>query len=219
MPNGGKEGYAVAYDKQGKEIYRGKLSRMHMIRSVEFKYHPNGAVSVAHERWHPDAGIQSGGTTFTFDENGNKTGQSEDLDPRNPLTYPGRFDRETVAPKEKPQPIVERVAVLYYTEVVVVNRTKKPIRLRVIDHQQKYIGRDQFLPTEIAAGDSLSGNQYRNVDQFGNHLGHLEFELSAKKEKWLKGVSLVTESPECMPLDTTHRQCFYRIVQTKNPID
>jgi hypothetical protein len=217
MPNGGKEGYAVAYDKQGKEIYRGKLSRMHMIRSVEFKYHPNGAVSVAHERWHPDAGIQSGGTTFTFDENGNKTGQSEDLDPRNPLTYPGRFDRETVSPKEKPQPIVERVAVLYYTEVVIVNRTKKPIRLRVIDHQQKYIGRDQFLTTEIAAGDSLGGNQYKNVDQFGNHLGHLEFELSAKKENWLKGVSLVTESPECMPLDTTHRQCFYRIVRTSKP--
>jgi hypothetical protein len=99
----------------------------------------------------------------------------------------------------------------------IVNRTKKPIRLRVIDHQQKYIGRDQFLPTEIAAGDSLGGNQYKNVDQFGNHLGHLEFELSAKKENWLKGVSLVTESPDCIPVDDIHRKCFYSIVRTSKP--
>lgn len=45
MPQASREGYAVAYDQQGKEIYRGVLSRMHMIRSVELKYHPNGAVS------------------------------------------------------------------------------------------------------------------------------------------------------------------------------
>lgn len=221
MPQASREGYAVAYDQQGKEIYRGVLSRMHMIRSVEFKYHPNGAVSVAHERWHPDAGIQSGGTTFRFDENGNKTGQSEDLDPRNPLTYPGKIKLEPHTPRPspvvEPKPVVERIAEIYMTEVVILNRTKKPISIRIIDHQQKYIGRDQFLPTEIAAGDSLEGGRFHHVDQFGSYHGLLEFELSAKKGKWLKGVSLSTETPDCKSIDATHRRCTYSIVRAIAP--
>jgi hypothetical protein len=240
MPQASREGYAVAYDQQGKEIYRGVLSRMHMIRSVEFKYHPNGAVSVAHERWHPDAGIQSGGTTFRFDENGIQTGKSEDLDPRNPLQHlsPERPDSDphptpltetkpAVTPgvlPDKPCPTLdpvvpkkERQALQFDTEVVILNRTKKPISIKIIDHQQKYIGRDQFLPAEIAAGDSLEGGHYHNVDQFGSSHGLLEFELSAKKEKWLKGVSLSTETPDCKSIDATLRRCTYSIVRAIAP--
>ncbi|MEY3443792.1 MAG: hypothetical protein RLZZ519_2073 [Bacteroidota bacterium] len=240
MPKASQEGYAVAYDQQGKEIYRGVLSRMHMIRSVEFKYHANGAISVAHERWHPDAGIQSGGTTFTFDENGLKTGESEDFDPRNPRKYlspsrpdsdprqkleegtppavsPGRLP-DTPCPTSEPNaPKKERAAALYETHVVIVNRTKKPISIRIIDHQQKYIGKDQFLPTEIAAGDSLEGGHYQNANQFGSSHGLLEFELSAKKEKWLKGVSLNTETPDCKLIDAMHRRCTHLIVRANAP--
>lgn len=90
LPQSGQKGYAVAYNRAGEEIYRQELSRMHMIQSVRFSYHPNGAVSVARYSWHPDAGIQSGGTTTTFDDQGNKTGESEDIDPHQPLKAPGR---------------------------------------------------------------------------------------------------------------------------------
>ncbi len=68
-----EQGYAKAWDCNGKLIYEKPVSRTGMISSVFFKYYDNGAVKSAEFSSHPDAGIQWYREWTSFNEEGTIT--------------------------------------------------------------------------------------------------------------------------------------------------
>ena len=215
------KGFAVAYDKSGKEIFRQTLSRHNMIQSVMFSYHPSGAVSVAHYTWHPDAGIQFGGTSTTFDDAGNKTGETKDINPDDPLEAPGHQEPNhpvpVPKPSEKPAPekifqqeIVEE-SPIYHTAYFVVNNTRKPIRVGFVQ------GQNQGDPHEIAPGDTLRAGEYIDAGQFGNAAERIHFAMSARNPKWLRNVAIEMQKPDVVALSDTDHKLFFKIAKTKMP--
>lgn len=91
-------GKAIAYNQKGEVIGEWKLSRMHMISSVQFSFYDNGGVKTARFSSHPDAGIQHYHSTTTYDENGNKTDFHEE-------DYDGKNYSPTVIVKDKNETI------------------------------------------------------------------------------------------------------------------
>jgi hypothetical protein len=223
-------GYAVAYNQGGKEIYRGELSIRNMIRGVQFQYHPNGAVSKAHATWHPDAGIQRGGTTYFFDDQGNATGKTEDIDPHHPLKVPSmRPSQEPdeqlppvvkpvvrpVTPPQPAKPEVVKEAPIYHTEYFIVNTTNKPLKLRIDDPQGKPIDGERFIAKEIAPGDTIKGGEFINAGFHGNPCDYVRFVVFAKKAKWSKDATIDCKQAVFREPNPAHREVFYFIRMSK----
>ncbi|MBK9190409.1 MAG: hypothetical protein IPM77_02320 [Crocinitomicaceae bacterium] len=85
------QGYAKAFNKEGKEIYAETTSRTGLISSVHFSYYESGAVKKAVYSSHPDAGIQWYRKYTEFDEDGNITNVTElsdDMTTTTVLTVP-----------------------------------------------------------------------------------------------------------------------------------
>jgi hypothetical protein len=109
-------GLTTAYDRSGKEIFRYGTRRIGGHASVNFSYHPNGAVSKAEASDAPDAGIQWYRSTTTFDEQGNQTGfwqqSHEDLTTLRFHTGPD-------------EPVLAHCQKLFTNEVFLVNATRQ----------------------------------------------------------------------------------------------
>ncbi len=71
-------GIARAFKIDGSVLEIWQISHMHVISSVQFTFHSNGAVHRAIYSSHPDAGIQWYRSETTFDMEGNKTGFFEE---------------------------------------------------------------------------------------------------------------------------------------------
>jgi len=71
------QGYAKAFNKEGKEIYAENTSRTGLLSSVQFSFYESGAVRKAEYNSHPDAGIQWYRKITEFDEDGNITNVME----------------------------------------------------------------------------------------------------------------------------------------------
>jgi hypothetical protein len=71
-------GIARAFKSDGSVMETWQISRMHVLSSVQFTFHSNGAVHRATYSSHPDAGIQWYRSETTFDIEGNKTGFFEE---------------------------------------------------------------------------------------------------------------------------------------------
>jgi adenine-specific DNA-methyltransferase len=82
------DGYAKAYNFEGKEIYHSYIRRFGGHASVSFKHHENGMVKEAYYSSHPDAGIQWYRSWTYFDEKGNKA-KKFDLSENNNLIIKG----------------------------------------------------------------------------------------------------------------------------------
>lgn len=227
------KGQATAFARGGKEIYRQQLSMRHLIQSVQFSYYDDGAVKSAHYSWHPDAGIQRGGNTTYFDPQGNVTSVVQDMDPHAPLTLPGGGGRTKpdverpgpVNPKPQPQPspktpqqevVVE--APIYQTEYFVVNTTKKPLALSLLDNQGKPLPPDKFKPQEIQPGDTLRGGSFINAGHHGNPCDYVQFRLSARRAKWVSGAGIDCKQAVFSEPRKEHRKVYYHIRQVKRPV-
>lgn len=130
-------GYAKAFDRNGKEIYKMYIRNVAGHSSVNFEYYPSGSVQKAHFTGHPDGGIQWDDVTHYFDENGivtNVINNSSDeyghyklrIDPslysdtiRKPYSTPN-----TVKETPKKQDVVS-CAEIYSTEIYLINATGK----------------------------------------------------------------------------------------------
>ncbi len=98
------DGYAVAYNLEGKEIYRSYIRRFGGHASVSFKHHDNGMVKEAYYSSHPDGGIQWYRSWTTFDDQGNKTGERNDNWDDRVTVMPTQIYRDSVStPKENPK--------------------------------------------------------------------------------------------------------------------
>jgi len=124
-------GYLKAYKIDGTEIYTTYPRNVGGHSSVDVEYYPSGAIKKAHATDQPDGGIQYGDITHYFDEEGNITNivdLSDDGWGRT-VTYPDfkKVDPQPiVTPKIDKKPEVISCAVIYSTEIFIVNFTNKP---------------------------------------------------------------------------------------------
>lgn len=124
-------GYLKAYKDDGTEIYACSTRNVGGHGSVDVEYYPSGAIKKAHATSQPDGGIQRGDITHYFDEEGNITNivdLSDDGWGRT-VTYPDfkKVDPQPiVSPKIDKKREVAQCAIIYSSEIFVVNLTRKP---------------------------------------------------------------------------------------------
>lgn len=131
-------GRSSAYKRSGELIFQGQTRRVAGHASVHFSYHPNGGVSKVETSDAPDGGIQWYRSTTTFDEEGNKTGSSEQghdgrgLIPRVTVDTDQAPSPPTVAPKPTPaEQDGDQGQRLFVNEVYVVNGSSWPVEVSV----------------------------------------------------------------------------------------
>lgn len=216
------KGLATAFNRAGKEIYRQELSIRNLIQSVRFKYYGDGALEWAHYTWHPDAGIQRGGSTTYFDPEGNVTRVVEDVDPTRPLTAPGRPSTKhflenpsdptpRVQPQQPPVREVEQPKVIYHTEYFVVNNARKPLIVKLLDPQGHPLPKEQFQHRELQPEDTLRCGEIVTEGQPGDPCDQIQFQVEARKRKWLTGVNLYCKAPRVVESGPTSRKLYYPI--------
>jgi hypothetical protein len=104
----------------------------------------------------------------------------------------------------------------YYTEYFVVNCTSKPIQVGL---SQSTRGLQKASDVhEVARRDTLRGGDFIDEDEFGGYAQRIHFQLTARKPKWMKGVSIDMEHPAIVQIDATHRRCYFSITKAKKPI-
>lgn len=218
-PSQGWTGYAVAYNMDGNEIYRQEISRMHMIRTVRFSYHPNGAVSKAEMSWHPDAGIQHGTVTTTFDENG-KLIKEEKWSSEDKLGIPDRpSDIVPIQPnpkKETPQPFKQEIVIespVYQNTYFIINRTKRSLTVQLLDNTGKPMPEEKYKPQTIAPGDTLQGKTLLMAGIHAKPCEYFKLNVTSKKPKWAQGVGINCNRMTIEDLSPTSRKTYFDLFQ------
>lgn len=124
-----KEGFAIAYNLLGKEIYSSNIRRFAGHESVEFKHYESGGVREAKFSSAPDGGIQWYRSTTTFDQAGNIIGFQEDS------------NEQLSAPQMRVvQPIVQEVAVcalIHENKIIVHNHSRHSIEYILIQRGER----------------------------------------------------------------------------------
>jgi len=120
----GRFGRSRAFTRDGTVIFDRHTRQIAGHASVHFSYHPGGAVSKAEVSDAPDAGIQWYRSITTFDEEGNRTGFTEESNELLERTFTQPI--EPVVPKEDPvrKPGVAICQQLFVNEVFLVNATR-----------------------------------------------------------------------------------------------
>lgn len=174
-------GRSWAYDATGKEIFSYQTRRIAGHASAHFSYHPNGAVSKIEVSDAPDAGIQWYRSTTTYDEQGNRTGFTEQGHDNYGI-IPGPGVRVTEKP-EMTEPYKQEVVEeqrMFVTEVFVVNASKYTCRMdAVAKHPSPAMQNSNHT---MAPGDTVRVGMYTTGEIYEEATKHLT--LSAKR--WSK---------------------------------
>ncbi len=174
-------GRSWAYDVSGKEIFSYQTRKIGGHASAHFSYHANGAVSKIEVSDAPDAGIQWYRSTTTYDEQGNKTGFTEQGHDDDGI-IPGPGVRVVQKP-EVTEPHVQEVVReqrMFVTEVFVVNASKYTCRMDVVAKQPSPAL--QNSNHTMAPGDTVRVGMYSTGEIYQEAAKHLT--LSAKR--WSK---------------------------------
>jgi hypothetical protein len=215
-----REGYAKAYNFQGKEIYHNYIRRYAGNASVTFTHHANGMVKEAHYSSHPDAGIQWYNTWTTFDEQGNKTGERQsNWDDR--TTIPIHYLRDTtnkpyvtpkrpqVIPPNKTEPIQQpskskqetiACAPIHKNSTFFVNHSKRRIILNI-----NHAGKDTLVLLKSKA--SYPGPVYISAQISSPMNQNVRFTYNSTNKKFV--IDAVAESFPSGTLETIHKVHFY----------
>lgn len=127
----GRFGRSLAYKRDGTVIVDHHTRRIAGHASVHFEYHPNGAVSRCEFSDAPDAGIQWYRSVATFDEQGNRTGFTEESNELLERTFTQPIEHFVPAEDPAPKPGVATCQQLFVNEVFVVNATRHAARVDV----------------------------------------------------------------------------------------
>ena len=176
----GRFGRSRALKRAGTVIVDHHTRRIAGHASVHFSYHPNGAVSRSEFSDAPDAGIQWYRSTTTFDDQGNRTGFSEQgHDDRHVIPHPGTTftqPEEPVNPTPVPvrEPEVAPCQKLFVNEVFVVNATRHAARVRVrVTNPSPTLGPAEHT---LAPGDTVRLGTYTTGETFEGPENHLALE-------------------------------------------
>lgn len=182
----GRQGHSWAYDRDGKVIFHRGTRRFAGHESVDFRYHPNGAVREATYSRAPDGGIQWYKSTTTFDPEGEQTGHSEQ----------GRDNHGPLPRIDIPTPGQH----LFINEYFVVARRNCRVQLRPM----RPSAAAQDLDATLLKGDTLRGGAYSLGERFVPPLGQVRVTATNAKGRRpyrVERVDSVQVSPE-------HRQWY-----------
>ncbi|MCO6481261.1 MAG: hypothetical protein J5I62_00560 [Flavobacteriales bacterium] len=171
----GRWGRSWAYDRQGHVIYEQQTRRFAGHASVDFRYHPNGAVSRADYSTMPDGGIQWYKSTTTFDENGKQTGFSEEgWDNYGPIR-PHAVRPST--PSYEQREVYEQQ--MFKSEYLVVADRRCHVGLQPKAQSPAAPQVDAIM----AKGDTLYGGYYSIGESWDDPLKHVEVSATSRNGK------------------------------------
>lgn len=199
-------GRSWAYDASGKEILSYQTRRIAGHASAHFSYHSNGAVSKIEVSDAPDAGIQWYRSTTTYDENGVKTGFTEQGHDNDGI-IPGPGVRVTQKPEvtEPYQQEVVREQQMFVTEVFVVHTLNTACFITVKAAQQSPAlpdGHYTLLPW-----DTLRVGSYSMGEVFDLPTAHVTI-TGEKAQMKRKRTELTTVRTDVIQVSPDHRRCF-----------
>lgn len=123
----GREGTALAFDRNGREIYRGHERRFAGSEGTWFSYYPDGAVRKAEYHSAPDAGIQWYRSVTEFSPEGVVTNFWKDShDDRVTILAPLESPNSTVVP---PQRETVACAPIWVSEAWFINESRYAVRV------------------------------------------------------------------------------------------
>lgn len=169
-------GHSWAYDRTGKVIFDRQTRKVGGHASVDFRYHPDGAVSRAVYSNMPDGGIQWYKITTTFDTAGVQTGFSEE----------GRDNDGPIRPHVSPAPAPPaykqeevREQQMFTNEYFVVARKNCRVQLR--PKQTSPAAKD--MDATLLKGDTLHGGAYSMGERFDPPLQHVAVTATNRRGK------------------------------------
>ncbi len=207
-------GRSRAFTRAGTVIFDRHTRRIGGHASVHFSYHPGGAVSKAEVSDAPDAGIQWYRSTTTFDEEGNRTGFSEESNELLERTYTQPI--EPPGPMELPlrEPEVAICQQLFVNEVFLVNATRQAARVDVhVSAPTPALGSGTHT---LAPGDTLRLGTYSIGMTFappGEHLSVEAARILRNRKRKAKG-TLRTATEQVAPEHRRH----YMVIHTWKPL-
>ncbi|HMN05238.1 MAG TPA: hypothetical protein PKD45_05885 [Flavobacteriales bacterium] len=191
-------GRSWAYDREGHMIYQQQTRQFAGHASVDFSYHPNGAVSRAAYSTMPDGGIQWYRSTTTFDEDGKQTGFSEEgWDNDGPLA-PGVV--QPAKPVFEPGMVYEQR--MFTNEYFVVNAYRRPVRVELRPKQTSPAAKD--MNATLLKGDTLRGGTYSMGELRVDPLSQVAVNVRPAKGRKKLGVMRV----DSLDRSAEHRQYF-----------
>lgn len=185
------QGYAKAFDKNGKEIYSRQIRNIAGHSSVVFSYYASGAVQKANFTGHPDGGIQWDDVTHYFDENGKVTQIIDNSSDEyghykiriDPVYFSDTISKPYIVPttvKELPKKKeVVACAEIYSTEFYLINVTgkKRTIIARLlnatIDGFEKQV--------VVSRNDTVKLGSYIEAELFTHPKERVTLEIKGKK--------------------------------------
>lgn len=207
-------GLTTAYDRSGKEIFRYGTRRIGGHASVHFSYHANGAVSKAEASDAPDAGIQWYRSTTTFDEQGNRTGFSEESNELLERTFTQPIEHFVPAEDPAPKPGVATCQQLFVNEVFLVNATRQAGKATMKALRSSPALRDS--EHTLAPGDTVRLGSYSLGERFAAPESELTVEVRRVLRNRRKPAALGVVRTNNAPVnDTTQR--LYLVVHRWAP--
>jgi hypothetical protein len=223
-----REGYAKAFDFEGKEIYNSYIRRFGGHASVTFKHHPNGMVKEAHYSSHPDGGIQWYNTYTSFDEYGNKLSE-RNYNWDDKVTIPHHFKPDSlllrppatphvspvVQPPIKHEPIVHpqlpkkevvRCAAIHKNTTLFVNHSRTKILLSI-----NYQGKDTIIL--LKPHKTFQGPTYLSAQISSPMSQNVGFKSSCMKKECI--IDSTIEVIRLGELETQHRVHLYSRKKSK----
>lgn len=175
-------GKAIAYSRDGRQIYERALRRVAGHSAVEFTYYESGAVKAARWSSAPDGGIQWYRSFTTFSEDGKVISETHDgYDERGPqLLYhrPGEHvpQKHVVSPPP-PKTTVAECAVIYSSEFWFTNYTPHSV---IITATRKYNKAETFT-LSLRPRETLKGGQLILAQQFDDPANTFDFTVTLQK--------------------------------------
>jgi hypothetical protein len=198
-------GHSWAYDRSGRILFERQTRRIGGHASVDFSYHPNGAVSKAEVSDAPDGGIQWYRSTTTFDPDGRQTGFTEQgMGNDGPIPGPGTRmltrPPEVTAPAQHEQVREQR---LFINEYFVVARKNCRVKLRPT--QTSPAAKD--IDAVLLKGDTLRGGSYSIGERFDTPLAHVA--VTATNAKGRRNYTV--QRVDSVQVDAEHRNYYLMV--------
>ncbi len=201
-------GRSQAFARDSRELINYQTRKIGGHASIHFSYHSNGAVSKAEVSDAPDGGIQWYRSTTTFDEQGNRTGFTEQGHDNDGI-IPGPGVRVTTMPTilEPPKQEVVEEQRMFVNEVFAVNATKWPCLLKVEAKQAS-----PALPSgsfAIQPGDTLRIGTYSMGEVFDDPEKHVTLTAQRPNGKGRKRSAMEVVFLQEKHINKAHRRYYF----------
>ncbi len=184
------DGYSYttsAYNEEGQVIDTWQESRMHVLSSVIFTFHPNGGIAKAVYSSHPDGGIQWYRSTSEYNQQGVRVDFTEESSGDNGYEHQTivphpklNQDKSVNAPSEEMQ-----CAVIYTSELWMDNQSGRNVYLKV---RSLSISNDQSQWILLKKGEAKKVGEQIQAQFFESPLNRYSIEIYNRRKKRIKSI-------------------------------